>query len=116
MTDRLQVWVIVVSIVILVGIIDLVRRRKLREEYSFLWLVMAFGLLVLAIFPNILSTLSHIAGISLPVNTLFVVGLLFVILICLYFSLRISSLTNQVKNLTQEVALLEARLNTKAGQ
>ncbi|MGD0340007.1 MAG: DUF2304 domain-containing protein [Bacteroidota bacterium] len=113
MSIRLQVWVIVISIIILVGIVDLVRRRKLREEYSFLWLVLGFGLLVLAIFPKILSTISRAVGISMPVNTLFFIGLLFIFLICLYFSLRISSLTNQVKNLTQEVALLEARLQNK---
>lgn len=116
MSGRLQVCVIFLSAIILVGIIDLVRRRKLREEYSFLWLVMGFGLLVLAAFPDILNTLSHIVGIMLPVNTLFFIGLLFVFLICLYFSLRISSLTNQVKNLMQEVALLEARLRNKTEQ
>jgi hypothetical protein len=113
MSDRLQIWVISLSVVILVGIIDLVRRRRLREEYSFLWLVLGFGLLGLTIFPDILSALSQIVGIILPVNTLFFVGLLFVFLICLYFSLRISSLTNQVKNLIQEVALLESRLQKK---
>ncbi len=116
MSGRLQVWVIILSVVILVGIIELVRRRKMREEYSFLWLVMGFGLLGLAIFPDILGTLSRIVGVILPVNTLFFIGLLFVFLICLYFSLRISSLTNQVKNLAQEVALLEARLQNKVVQ
>jgi hypothetical protein len=116
MSGRLQGWMIIVSVVILVGIIELVRRRKLREEYSFLWLVMGFGLLILTIFPSTLSALSHYVGIVLPVNTLFFVGLLFVFLICLYFSLRISSLSNQVKNLMQEVALLEARLQNKAEQ
>jgi hypothetical protein len=113
MSGRLQGWMIIVSVVILVGIIDLVRRRKLREEYSFLWLVMGFSLLVLTVFPGTLSALSRYVGIVLPVNTLFFFGLLFVFLICLYFSLRISSLTTQVKNLMQKVALLEAGLQEK---
>jgi hypothetical protein len=113
MAIRLQIAIITVSIIILVGIIDLVRRRKLREEYSFLWLVIGFGFITLALFPSLVEQLSSLVGTVLPVNTMFFVGLILVMLLCLYFSLRISSLTTQVKNLTQEVALLEARLQNK---
>jgi len=107
MVPRLQVSVIIISLVILFGIIELVRRRKLREEYSFLWLVAGFVFLLLAIAPDIVIFISQVVGTEVPVNTLFFFGLIFLMLLCLYFSLRISSLTTQVKNLAQELALLQ---------
>ena len=111
MPFRLQISVILISILILVGIIELVRRRRLREEYSFLWLVTGFGFLILAVVPDIVVFLSQVMGTELPVNTLFFFGLIFLMLLCLYFSLRISSLTTQVKNLAQQFALLQAERN-----
>jgi hypothetical protein len=107
MGPRLQAFVIFISVVILVGIIELVRRRKLREEYSFLWLVIGFGFLLLAVAPGIVVRISLLLGTELPVNTLFFFGLIFVLLLCLYFSLRISSLANQVKNLAQQLSLIQ---------
>lgn len=109
---RLQTFVISLSLLILIGIIALVQQRKLREEYSFLWLATGFGFLILAVAPNILSFVSRVIGTELPVNTLFFFGLVFVMLICLYYSLRISALTTQVKNLAQKLALLEAEKNS----
>jgi hypothetical protein len=108
MPSRLQLSVIIISIIILVGIIELVRRRRLREEYSFLWLVTGFGFLILAVAPDIVVLISQLVGTEVPVNTLFFFGLIFVLLLCLYFSLRISSLANQVKNLAQQLALIRA--------
>ncbi len=110
MSSRLQIAIVLISIMILVGIVELVRRRKLREEYSFLWLVIGFGFMILAVFPDLMSMLSEFVGTVLPVNTMFFVGIVMIMLLCLYFSLRISSLTTQVKNLAQAIALLEADL------
>jgi hypothetical protein len=81
MPPRLKMFVILVGLTIFLGIIELVRRRKLREEYSFIWLMIGFVFL----------------------------ALIFVMLLCLYFSLRISALTTQVKNLAQQFALLQAK-------
>jgi len=107
MNDRLQVFVIALGLIIFFGIIELVRRRKLREEYSFIWLITGFFFVLFAIRSDILVLLSELLGIALPVNTLFFMALIFIFLLCLYFSLRISALTTQVKNLAQQIALLQ---------
>lgn len=108
MTLRLQILVVVIGIIIFLGIIELVRRRKLREEYSFIWLMTGFFFVLFAVDKDILSFVAELMGIALPVNALFLLALIFVLLLCLYFSLRISALTTQVKNLTQEIALLKS--------
>jgi len=109
MPPRLKVLVIVIGVAIFLGIIELIRRRKLREEYSFIWLMTGFVFVLLAVESDVLTFFSELAGIALPVNTLFFLALIFMMLLCLYFSLRISALTTQVKNLAQKLALLQAK-------
>jgi hypothetical protein len=109
MHPRLQAIVIVIGLIIFLGIIELVRRRKLREEYSFIWLMTGFVFVALAVETQVLSYVSELMGISLPVNTVFFLAMIFMMLLCLYFSLRISALTTQVKNLAQQLALLQAK-------
>jgi hypothetical protein len=109
MPPRLKVLVVLIGLAIFLGIIELVRRRELREEYSFIWLMTGFVFVLLAVESDVLTFFSDLAGIALPVNTLFFFALLFMMLLCLYFSLRISALTTQVKNLAQKLALLQAK-------
>jgi hypothetical protein len=115
MPIRLKIFVLVIGFLILVGIVELVRRRKLREEYSFIWLITGVCFVLLALEAHVLTVLSDIIGISLPVNTLFFMALMFIFLLCLYFSLRISALTTQVKNLAQQLALLQAGNGSETG-
>ncbi len=109
MSPRLKVFVVLLGLAILLGIIDLVRRRKLREEYSFIWLMTGFIFVLIAIENDILTIISDLVGITLPVNALFLLAIIFMMMLCLYFSLRISALTTQMKNLAQKLALLQAK-------
>jgi hypothetical protein len=109
MPPRLKMFVVLIGLSIFLGIIELVRRRKLREEYSFIWLMIGLVFVLISIENNILIYLSDLVGISLPANMLFFLALIFVMLLCLYFSLRISALTTQMKNLAQQLALLQAK-------
>lgn len=109
MPTRLKVLVVVIGLTIFLGIIELVRRKRLREEYSFIWLLTGFAFVLLAVKNDLLVQLSQVLEITLPVNTLFFLALIFMMLLCLYFSLRISSLTTQVKNLAQQLALMQVK-------
>jgi len=57
---------------------------------------------------DLLAAITDIIGAVLAINTLFFLGFIFVLLLCLDYSLKISSLSTQVKNLAQKLALLEA--------
>jgi hypothetical protein len=109
MHPRLQFILIIIGLVIFLGIIELVRRRRLREEYSFIWLMTGFVFVLLAVESDVLTYVSDLMGISLPVNTVFFLAMIFMMLLCLYLSLRISALATQVKNLAQQLTLLQAR-------
>lgn len=88
-------------------IFELVRRRKLREEYSWVWIATALGLAVLALQQDLLLTVSRWVGSSNVVSTLFFGGFLFVMALLLQVSVRLSRLTHRHRTLGQRLALLE---------
>ena len=91
--------------------IDMVRKRRLREEYSILWLATSIIMFVLVIKYEWLEALTSFIGAGLPTTTLFICSIIFLMLIAVQFSMKITTLTNQVKNLAQDNALLRAELD-----
>lgn len=108
MTHTQRIFAIITSVVTLVAILELVRRRRLKEEYSWLWVLTTLGMLILSSWYGLIEWLSRAIGAVTPTTTLFLFGLLFLLLISVHFSTVISRLTQQVRRLTQEMAILTA--------
>ncbi len=106
MPPRIQIISILICIFLLAYVFELVRRRYLNEEYSVTWLVTGVLMLVLSISDELLQGISRLVGATLYTSTLFFFGMLFLVVICLHFSIRISALTNQVRTLTQDIGIL----------
>ncbi len=99
---------------LLILIFELVRRKKLKEKYALLWLSTGFVIFVLASFQGLLGWITKLLGIELPINALFLFGIIFLIIINIYLNLVISNLTEQNKKIAQRLALLEAELKQLA--
>jgi len=89
-------------------IIYLVKKGKLREEYSWMWLLTGFFLLVVVLWYDVLLFLTNLIGAVLPTTTLFIFGIVFLIFLSLHFAIKISLLTHEVKNLAQKISFIEA--------
>jgi hypothetical protein len=100
------------SILAFVLVLELVRQRRLREEYSLLWLATAFVMIVISAWRDLLHSLSSIVGITYPPNLLFLLAALFTLMLMLYFSTVITRLTQENKDIAQEVALLRHELES----
>ncbi len=110
MPIRNKIVALVFGVGMLIIIIDLVRRRKLREEYSWLWLMTGAGILILTLWFDLLKWLTHLVGAITPSSTIFLFAFLFLIFISLHFSVVISKLTDRNKELAQRYALLEIEI------
>ncbi|MBZ0267351.1 DUF2304 domain-containing protein [bacterium] len=105
--ERIQ-WVSVLGSAALLGIVlELVRSRRLREQYSLLWIFTAVVLLLLSCWRGLLDRFALLFGIHYPPSALFLVGFGFFLVILLHFSMVHSALDVRVKRLTQELALLK---------
>ena len=111
MPIRQQIFALLAAIALCIFIVEMVRRKKLREEYSWLWLVTSLGIIILVIWYDLLVFLTDLIGAVLPTTTLFILSFLFLFLISLHYSVKISSLTNQVRKLAQKIAILQSELD-----
>ena len=111
MPIRQKIFALIAAIALCIFIVEMVRRRKLREEYSWLWLLTGFGVIALVLWYDLLVFITEMIGAALPTTTLFIFGLLFLLLIALHYSVKISSLTDQVRKLAQKIAILQSELD-----
>jgi hypothetical protein len=98
------------SVLLLIIILELIRRRYLRERYSLIWILSGILFLLLSVRTDLLDRVSDLLGFTVPANALFFFGILFLILIVLGLSVITSRLAEKNKILTQEVALLKKRV------
>lgn len=107
---RVQIIAIAFSLTLIAGIFELVRRRRLREEYSLLWLLAGLCLFLLSIDRPVIARISDLMGISYGPSALFMVATLFGLLLAIHFSLIVSQLTERTRILAQQNALLHLQL------
>jgi hypothetical protein len=112
-SSRIQILTVCVAAALLVGVIELVRRRRLLERYALLWLLSSLVLLGLSIWRGALDRIAEQVGVAYPPNALFIVAFGFVLWMLLHFSVAVSRLSDQSKVLAQRLALLEERMRRR---
>lgn len=110
MTDLVQLVSIVISAALLVTIIELVRRGRLSEEYSFIWIVCAIALFALSVWRNLLDLAASALGVHYPPAVLLLVLTFFVVIVSLYFSVVVSRHRKDIEKLVEDVALLDGQV------
>ena len=104
--NRFQILAIIGSIAFLAFILYLVRKKKLREDYSLLWLFFGGIFLVLSIWRDSLEFISRALGIAYAPAAIFIILIMCLFMIMIQFSMIISKQANQISSLAQEIALL----------
>lgn len=101
-----------VALVIVALVFEMLRRKKLREKYAALWLIVGGATLVLAAFPRLLNIVAEVVGVQLPSNLLFIMSILMLLGVCLHLSWEISVVEDETRTLAEEVAILRAQLES----
>jgi len=109
-TDRIQIVALTVSVLLLLVVFELVRRRKLTEEYSFLWILFALVLLILSARREIPFAVARWLGVYYPPIVLVMVLIVMVLVASLCFSVIVSRQRQQIERLMEETAILSAEL------
>ena len=109
--NRIQYIAIIFSIVLLIFIFELIRRKKIREQYSLLWLFFSIIFVVLSIWREGLDAFAKLVGIDYAPSALFLLLVLAIFLILIQFSIIISRLSEENKKLSQESGLLKLEID-----
>lgn len=110
MIDRIEIVAIAVSLLLLIVVFELVRRRKLTEEYSFLWILSSLALLALSVKREILHAAARWLGVYYPPAVLLLLLIVMVFVASLCFSVIVSRQRQQIERLIEETAILSAEL------
>lgn len=105
-----RVLLIALGIGILVFVVNLVRTRKLKEEYAILWLFTGVVLVLLPVVIDLLDAISFALGITYPPAFIGLVAAVCILFILFQFSTNISRFSERTKVLAQEVAILKERV------
>ena len=111
MTLHQKIFALIVSISVLLFILDLVRRRKLKEEYSWLWLLVGVAMVLLVVWQNLLFFITRLIGAEDPTTTIFLFGFIFLLLVNIDYSIRISGHKDQIKKLAQKIGILSKEID-----
>lgn len=98
---------IVAVLLVVVAVLEVLRRGIVPERFAALWVVISLLLLTLAIFPEIATWASEIVGIQVSSNLMFFVASFLLLLISVLFSFEIGRLDARTRRLAEEVALLQ---------
>ncbi|MEO0076552.1 MAG: DUF2304 domain-containing protein [candidate division WOR-3 bacterium] len=107
---QIQVIALIAAIGLLIVILELIRRRKLKERFALLWLFSAIILIVFTIWSKLLIILAKIMGIYYAPLVLVPIIILMVIILFIYFSVIVSRQSELIKILSQKIALLEQEI------
>ena len=98
------------AFVTLAFMFEMLRRRRLREKYAALWMVVAVLVMVSVAFPRLLDEVSRLVGVTVPINLVFFVALLLLLSVCVQLSAEVSTLEQECQTLAEESALLRNRI------
>jgi hypothetical protein len=104
-------WVMItVGVVFLLSVLEMIRRRRLKEEYALLWLLAGGVVLVLTVARPWLDVIAAVLGIYYAPSALFMIAGLIAMALGLHLTSVISMLTDQNRVLAQRIAILEERV------
>ena len=106
-TNRIQVIAIISNLLFFYFVINLVRRKRLREEYSLLWILFCLVFLVFSFWRNGLEVLASWLGIYYAPMAFLLIIILGILSILIHYSIVISGLSEQNKKLIQELGILK---------
>lgn len=110
MLEKITFVTIVFSFGLLIFILYLVRTKRLRLQYSLLWLLTVVIMIVFSCFRFLLDRISFLIGIYYPPTLLFLVAFLFLLIIVLHYSVVISNLYKTNKALIQKFGIMNYKL------
>jgi len=99
-------FAVALCVLLIALVLFLLRTRRMREKYAGVWITLAVAVAIVAAFPGLAFWLADLVGVEAPVNLLFAVGFLVLLMVVIQLSTEISSLEEETRTLAEEIALL----------
>lgn len=115
-TVKIQFFAIIGSLLLLVFIFELIRRKKIKEQFSLLWLFVTSFFIIISVWRDGLEEMSRFMGIAYAPAAFLLILVMGIFIILIQFSIIISKLSENQKNLIQEIGLLKNKIEQQSNQ
>ena len=116
MTIKLRVIIICGLLLVTLIMLNMVRKRKLELKYALSWVICAIILVLLTCIPSLLIHMADFLGIYSPVNMIFFLGFIFLLIVVFILTISLSRVTEKVRRLAQAEALTGKEAEEKRAQ
>lgn len=110
MTITSYIFGVASAVLTLIVVIELLRRRRLRERHAVWWIIAGLLALVIGVFPPVLTWAAGIIGVEVPLNLVFFVSVAVLFLVCIQHSAELTDLESKTRALAESVALQDLRI------
>lgn len=107
MTSKLQLSLLIVSVLSLIYVIYTVIKNKMNIHYSVVWIIWSICMIVISIFPEIVSAIGKMLGIAATVNTVYLLLIFLLYCMTFYLFLKISKHNEEIIKLNYEISVLK---------
>ncbi|WP_034594848.1 DUF2304 domain-containing protein [Hamadaea tsunoensis] len=111
----LQLTTTVCGLLLLAGIVELLRRRQLREKYGVLWIGVGLVIIPLSVFPHAVDRVASFFGMASGVSLVLFAAIVFLLVVCLHLSWEVSRLEEKTRTLAEEIALIRMKVDQNTG-
>jgi hypothetical protein len=108
-------FALVVAVLLLLALFWLLRTQRLREKYSVLWFAVIVGVVLLTFVPAITGWITGFVGVTTPINLVFILAFLVLLVVCIQLSIEISTLEESARTVAEELALLRLEMERRTG-
>lgn len=109
-TTVIQYLAIGGSLGLIIFILELIRKKKVKEEYSLLWLFVSLVFLGVSIYRDGLDKISRMIGVAYPPVAFLLILIMGIFFILIQYSIIISKHAEINKELIQEIGFLKQKI------
>lgn len=93
-------------VLVVVFLLMLLRTRRIKEKYAAAWLLLSVAVCIVGAFPATIASVADFVGVETPSNLLFALAIAILFGVCIQLSVEISTLEEESRTLTEELAML----------
>src|SRR5207249_11260396 len=97
---------------ILTWVLFLYRKGRLKEDHALLWIAVAVSVILLSTWTELLATINQVVGAARSSDVVLASFVAFLLIVSIYYSVRISGLEWQNKKIAQEIAIMKLTGNS----
>lgn len=108
---RVQLISFIASLGLLAVVLELVRRKSIKERFALLWIFASLAMIIFSLWEDFLEIIATMVGIYYAPAVILPMIIFFVVVLFLYFSVIVTQQSDKIKTLAQKTAILEQRID-----